>query len=158
VEQEISALAKEMNGWVQMLSGPSLTLRIPAAQFEPFISKVSGMGQVIDRKVTGSDVTDQYRDLRLRLDNAEKVRVRLTALLEQAKNVQDMLAVEKELARITEEIERLKGTLAQMDDQIAFSTITVELRRAMPYRPSAGSLPFPWVRELGLTALFRFEK
>jgi hypothetical protein len=156
-EKHIHALAKQMSGWIQVLDGLRITVRIPAGRFDEAFESIAALGQVIDRKVTGSDVTDEFHDLKLRLENSEKVRTRLAAILEQAKNVQDALAVEKELARVTEEIERLKGALARMQDRISYSTITVDLRRSMPSRPSAVSLPFPWVRQLGLRGLFHFE-
>jgi hypothetical protein len=156
-EQSIQTLAKQIGGWIQLLDGLRVTVRIPAGRFDEAFETIAGLGQVIDRKVTGSDVTDEFHDLKLRLENAEKVRARLVAILEQAKSVPDALAVEKELARISEEIERLKGALARMQDRISYSTITVELRRSMPSRPSAVSLPFPWVRQLGLRSLLHFE-
>ncbi|HVR84919.1 MAG TPA: DUF4349 domain-containing protein [Planctomycetota bacterium] len=156
-QKSIQALTKEMGGWIQVLDGLRLTVRIPARRFDDAFESLLALGQVIDRRVTGSDVTDEFHDLRLRLENSEKVRLRLSAILEQAKNVQDALAVEKELARLTEEIERLKGALARMQDRISYSTIAIELRRSLPSRPSATGLPFPWVRQLGLRSLFHFE-
>ena len=157
VEREILALAKEMGGWIQKLDGPRITLRVQASKFDAAFERIAALGQVLDRKVTGTDVTDQFRDLKLRLENAEKLRVRFAALLEQAKNVQDALAVEKELGRVTEEIERLKGAIAQMQDQIAYSSVTVELRRLMSHRGREPNLPFRWVRHLGIGDLFQFE-
>ena len=158
VEKEILALTKETGGWVQKLDGPRVTLRVPSARFDELFARVAALGQVLDRKVTGNDVTDQFRDFKLRLANAEKLLARLAAILDQAKNVQDALAVEKEVARVAEEVERLKGAIAQMQDQVSFSTLSVDLRRSMPSRPAAGSLPFAWVRQLGLGGLFSFEK
>lgn len=157
-EGEIAALAKRWGGWVQKLDRPRVTLRLPAARFDEAIASIGSLGQVLDKKLQASDVTDTFLDLRLRLENAEKLRARIAALLEQARNVQDALAVEKELARVTEEIERFKGALALMQDQVAYSTITVELRRTLPAHVRQMRFPFPWVRSLGVDSLFTFER
>src|SRR5204863_1965018 len=93
IEKEVTALAKELGGWIQALDGSRVTLRIPATKFNEALAKAAGLGHVIDRKVSGSDVTDQFRDLKLRLENAEKLRARFAAILEQAKTVQDTLSV-----------------------------------------------------------------
>ncbi len=156
LEVEAGAIARQHGGWVQKIERPRITVRVPAARFEEAMKAFSALGQVLDRKISGQDVTDQFRDLRIRLENAEKVRVRLAALLEQAKTVQDALAVEKELGRVTEEIERYKGQIAAMQDRIAFSTITLELRRSLPIALRHRRFPFPWVHRLGAEALLRF--
>jgi uncharacterized protein DUF4349 len=158
VEADILALARKLGGWVQRLDRPRITIRFPAEQFDEAFRQLAALGQVLDKKIQAADVTDAFLDLKVRLDNAEKVRARLAALLEQAKTVTDALAVEKELARLTEDIERFKGALAQMQDQIAFSTITVELRRTLPAPLRQTRFPFPWVRGLGVDALLNFGR
>lgn len=156
LELEVSTIAKGYGGWVSKIERPRVVLRVPAARFEEAMKALSQLGQVLDRKISGQEVSDQFRDLRIRLENAEKVRGRLAALLEQAKTVQDALAVEKELGRVTEEIERLKGQIAAMTDQIAFSAITLELRRSLPLAQRQRRFPFPWVHRLGAESLLRF--
>lgn len=156
IELEVATIAKGFGGWVSKIERPRIVLRVPATRFEEAVKALSALGQVLDRKIAGQDVTDQFRDFRIRLENAEKVRVRLSALLEQAKTVQDALAVEKELGRVTEEIERLKGQIAAMSDQVAFSSITLELRRSLPLAARQRRFPFPWVYRLGAEMLLRF--
>lgn len=157
-ENEAGALARELGGWIQRLERPRIVLRFPAARFDTALARLSALGLVLDKKIQASDVTDQFRDLKLRLENAEKVRARLAALLDKAGIIPDALAVEKELARVTEEIERLKGAIAAMQDQVAFSTISVDLRRSVPFRAREEWLPFGWVRGLGPEPLFHFER
>jgi hypothetical protein len=72
-------------------------------------------------------VTDQYADFSIRLENAEKARMRYLELLEKAENVQSALLVEKELERLNETIELLKGQMNRIDHLAAYSTITVYL-------------------------------
>jgi hypothetical protein len=109
--------------------------------------------------VAAEDVTDQYVDLELRLRNAQAVRARLEKLLETA-SVRDAVEIHKELARVTEEIERLEGKLKLLRDRIAFSTITVSFERTEPQRvrTQQALLPFPWMRMMGLAPLLQVSR
>ena len=89
------------------------------------------------------DATREFQDLRIRLDTAEKALQRLVDLLEKAGNVEEVLLIEKEIHRLTEEVERLKGTLRHLADRIAFSTIEVEFRSSAS-EPSDRRVHEPW--------------
>jgi hypothetical protein len=104
------------------------------------------------------DVTEQFADLEIRLKNAEAVRERLQALLAKAAKIEDALAVERELERITQTIEQMKGRLRLLGELIAFSTITVNFQaRPQDQVGSEVRLPFDWLRELGLPPLLNLE-
>jgi hypothetical protein len=86
------------------------------------------LGKVQSQSVSGQDVTDQYRDYQIRLENAEKSRDRYLELLAKAENVEAALQVERELERLNETIDLLKGRMNRMDHLEAFSTITVQIK------------------------------
>ncbi len=154
-EKEIRRAAEAVKGWIHKIDGPTFTLRIPAAQFMATMETVAKLGRVLDRKIAGTDVTEEYKDLQLRLENAEKLRTRISALLEKTKDVKEALEVERELSRVTEEVERLKGKLNAMNDAVTYSTVVVTLQRsAAPAKAAAAPrYPFAWVRALGLESL-----
>ena len=67
-------------------------------------------------------------------------------------------AARRELERITQSIEQMKGRMRLLSELVAFSTITVNFQ-ARP-RERVGSetrLPFPWLGELGLVPLMNLE-
>jgi hypothetical protein len=135
----------------------SITVRVPAAEFQKTLSSIIKLGDVLHRNVQARDVTEEYHDLSVRLRNAEVVLARLEQLLERADSVKDALAVEAELARVASEVERLKGRLKLLRELIAFSTITVSFEgRPVEHIQSRVNLPFPWLDELGLSNLLRF--
>jgi len=74
------------------------------------------------------------------------------AILEKAANVKDTLEVERELNRVREEIERIKGRIAQLDKLIAYSTIEVVFTQAQdrPAKVRRPQTPFPWLDRLGV--------
>ena len=112
------------------------------------------LGDVLHREVTVEDVTAQYRDLAIRLKNAEAVRDRLAELLKKAQAVKDALEVERELARVTDDIERMKGRLKLLHELVQFSTITIQFQaQSVDHVNSTVKLPFPWLGNLGLSKL-----
>lgn len=143
-------LAKDVGGWMQAMTNTSIVLRVPAEKLDALLTRLSELGEVLSRNVHGQDVTERFFDLKIRLDNAEKVRKRLLALLEKATNVKESVAVERELGRVTEQIERFKGQLKFLSNRIAYSTITLRVHKRTPWGPRARRLPFTWLRQLGM--------
>jgi hypothetical protein len=147
----VREMAEEFGGYMQEVSGGAITVRVPAAKFDDAVEFIEQVGHVVDRQVKAEDVTDQLRDLRAHLDNQEKLRQRYQALLEKAQKVEDALKIEAELARVTEELDKVKGMLRLLESQIAMSTLRVEFNAGgTPNTRGTGpGLPFDWVNELG---------
>jgi hypothetical protein len=75
-------------------------------------------------------------------------------LLAKASSVEDALAVERELARVTGVIEQLKGKRKLLSELVAFSTISVSFQaRGVEHLNAQPPLPFDWLQELGLSNL-----
>lgn len=164
VVQEIAAaisateeIADEQGGYVQSISGDQIVIRVPVANYQAAVAKVEALGNVSRRDLQATDVTEEYVDLQARLKNSMAVRARLQALLEKAENVEAALAVEKELNRVGEEIERLQAKLEVLKNRVAYSTITADFERV--YRaaplPQQFKLPFQWLKELDPSRLTR---
>jgi len=150
----IQKLADEQGGYLVRRGDNNITVRIPSGKFRGVLGAISKLGDVLHREESVEDVTERFFDLQVRLKNARAVRQRLEALLLDAKDVKEALAVEKELARLTAEIESLAGKLKRMRELIAFSTITVQLEpRATDSVDPNVRLPFPWLEQLGLSNL-----
>ncbi len=150
----IEKLAVDSGGYLVQRGDRHITIRVPAKAFRPALDKVETLGDELHREVNVSDVTEEFSDLQIRLQNARAVRLRLEELLRQATNVEDALAVQKELERVTEEIERTLGRLKLLSELVAFSTITVRFEaRPTDVGGSRVTLPFPWLHELGLPSL-----
>lgn len=149
----VEELARSRQGYLVRRSDAMITLRVPAAVFQETLTAVARLGDELHRDVSGRDVTEEYADLEIRLRNAEVVRQRLETLLDKAK-VDEALAVERELARVTGTIEELKGKLKRMSELVAFSTITVNFQaRGVEHVSAEHALPFYWLKELGLANL-----
>jgi len=118
-----------LRGWV--------TVRVPAASFEPFVEDVIGLGEVRFQAEDSEDVTQQHVDLSARLANLRAEEERLRTFFDAAKDVKDMLAIETELNRVRQEIESLDAQVKYLERQAAMATITIELTEPRPVvRPS----------------------
>jgi hypothetical protein len=156
----IEQLARDLGGYLVQRDNDVIVIRVPAARFEEGLKAATSLGDELSRQVTAEDVSEQYRDLRIRLRNAEVVRERLELLLARAQDVKEALLVEEQLGRITNTIEQIKGKLKMLDELLAFSTITVTVQPRAAHGEQLEprvSLPFPWLRELGLSNLLDLE-
>ncbi len=103
----------------------SLTARVPAESFEVFVAELRKLGDVKAASVRGTDVTAQFTDLAARLSALSATRERLSAVLAEAKNVPDILAVQDRITTVQVEIEQLQGQQRVLADQTAFATLAV---------------------------------
>lgn len=110
----------------------NLTIRIPNSQFDDFINDISKGVSYFERKeITSEDVTSQFIDIEARLKTKAVLENRYLELLNKAKNVTEILAIEKELSVIREEIESKTGQLKYLQNQVSYSTITIEFYKTL---------------------------
>lgn len=103
-----------------------ITLRVPNNNFENVLEEIGkGVAYFDERTISREDVTEEFIDLSARLRAKTKLEERYIALLAQAKNVKEMLEIERELAQIREEIESKQGRLKYLQNQVSLSTIYV---------------------------------
>jgi hypothetical protein len=107
----------------------TLTIRVDASGFDATVSALRALGTVRNEAVSTQDVSKAYTDLETRLRVKRETGDRLREILRtRTAGLSDVLAAERELARITEEIEQAEGERRFYDQQIALSTLTVALQ------------------------------
>lgn len=116
----------------------NLTMRIPQTAFREVVDALAGLGVVESRNVDARNVTEAHADLNRRIAVSTALEQRYLQLLEKANNVNDMLQIEREVAKLRGEIERMQARLAHMDKQVEFATLTLSCY--VKYAPA--SLPF----------------
>lgn len=138
-------------GYLQGQEDARVTVRVPAAHFQTVVDGLTDYGPITHRRIDAEDVTKRAFEMALRIENAERARTRLLALLADAREMKDILAIETELRRLTEEIELLKGQLRTLEDQVAFSTVSVDFQSSAPPPVVYGrrSSRFGWVNQVG---------
>lgn len=153
--QEFLTYVAAHQGYMQSQTEDALVVRIPAAGFGAAVAKASQLGRLFKKEINAQDVTQQVFESALRITNMKKSRARLLEILKDAKKTSDILEIERELNRLTTELELLEGQLRNLKDQIAFSTLTLELianaQEEQSQRPKVS--PFPWISQLGAQSL-----
>jgi hypothetical protein len=135
--------SSQVNHSLGQVSSATLVLRVPSGKFDSLRERIAGLGTLERESTSSQDITEDYFDLKARLDNARKLEGRLLEIMaKQAGKLADLLAVERELARVREEIERFEGKLRLFDNLVDLSTLTVQLsvqeRYVPPRAPSLG--------------------
>jgi len=115
------------------------TVRVPANRFDEMLGGVKAVGKVLTAKVDVQDVTKAYFDLETRLRVKRDTATRLREILRtRTARLSDVLEAERELARVTGEIEEMEGTRRFYDEQVAFATVVVSLEQPQAViRPGA---------------------
>jgi hypothetical protein len=153
------AATRERGGHLQSQIGTRLVVRVPAAAFDELFAFTRTLGRVLAESREANDVTDEFLDLEIRLDNARKARERLTEVLQKATTVEDILRVEAELRRLTEEIERMEGRRKVLREQVAMATLTAvfDATRPPPPPPRRQKQPsrYEWINRVGVESMRR---
>ena len=106
----------------------SLTLRVPAENFDETLRALRSLGTVQVESIHGKDVTADYVDLRARLRIAKARRDVLLDLQAEATTIEQTIRVQNELDRTQLDIESIQGQLRLLDDRTSLATIRLDMR------------------------------
>ncbi len=111
----------------------SIELRIPASRFDEAIAGVRPLGRVESVTSNAQDVTEEFVDVSARVANAKRLEDRLVTLLaNRTGKLEEVLAVERELARVREEIERYEGRVRFLRTRVVTSTVMISVHEREP--------------------------
>ncbi|MCA9650939.1 MAG: DUF4349 domain-containing protein [Myxococcales bacterium] len=118
-------LAVRAGGYIAQQTDTTVILRVPSGKFRKVMRGVEKLGDVQSRSVQTLDVSEEFHDLGVQLEHLEATRDRIKKLLSTAKDLQEIMTVERELERLGGEIDRIRGRMRFLSSQAAFSTLTV---------------------------------
>ena len=125
-------------GTARTLTG---TLRLPASRLADALARLRQLGQVTEDTQNTEDVTDQIVDLDARLVNARATEQRLNDILKnRTGKLSDVLDVERELARVRLEIERMDAERVNIGRRVTYAAITLEIGEERKAGLEAGPL------------------
>ena len=138
----VRLLAQQLGGFVanttvqtgrEQVRSATLELKLPATRWQQAVSGLAPIGKVEALSEETEDVGEEYVDVNARVANARRLETRLVDLLaRRTGKLEDVLAVERELARVREEIERYEGRLRYLRSRVALSTLTVTVHEPPP--------------------------
>lgn len=135
--EQIRALATSSGGFVASEKSASgrgsqdqavITIRIPAGKFSDILDQIGKTaGKELDRSISTEDVTEQVADLDAQITATRTSVDSVQRLLAQAKDLNQILLLEKELTTRQATLDSLVGKKRRLDEQVALSTVTVTL-------------------------------
>jgi hypothetical protein len=142
VFDRVVAIAQANRGFVlssktRGANSGTLTLRIPANRFDRAFVAVGALGEILESNVNGRDVTAEYVDLQARRTILDARRQVLLGLMEGATTIEQTPTLQRQLDDVQLKIEQIEGQLRFLDDQVAESTLKVDITE----RDESGGLP-----------------
>lgn len=126
----------------------TVTVKVPVANFEKAFAEIKKVASLVVREsISGQDVTEQYTDLQSRLKNKQAEEQAFAKILERSGEIDDVLKVTKELARVRGEIEVLQGRIKLLESQADMSTITAQISEDQNITISDRWRPFQIIKE-----------
>ena len=152
--EKLSALVEQYGGFVESSSvngsnyytqsrGYSSTrcasyvIRVPSEKFSALMGSLSTLGNVPYSHTYTENITAQYYDTDARLTAYQTQEARLLEMMEAAKTVEDLIAIEEKLTELRYQIESLQSTLKNWDRQVAYSTLDLEVQEVVEYTPES---------------------
>jgi hypothetical protein len=133
--KNVRAIPQTMGGFIASENRTSITMRVPTEKLDEAMAQCGRFGKVTARDVSAHDVTAEYLDVETRVENLRKLEKRLRDLLAQTTNVTEILSVEKELTRVTQELEVLEGRKKLLASQSSLATLRVDLSTSVTPGP-----------------------
>lgn len=113
------------------LKGGSIVFHVSTDRLDALFEEIRKLGRVISAKNTLEDVGQELASLDVKLENTRMLERRFLDILKtNAQNVKDVLEVERELARVREQLEQLEARKRHLQEAGALSTIEVKIKPA----------------------------
>ena len=166
---KIRELAAQVGGYIanssisggrEQIRQATVELKIPSTKYEQAVGSLSTIGKVETVTSTAQDVGEEFVDVTARVNNSRKLEERLISLLaNRTGKLDEVLRVERELARVREEIERYEGRLRYLSSRVAMSTLTITVHEPAPIlgnnpgeNPIAAAFRRAWRNFVGVVA------
>ena len=120
----------------------NITARIPSEKFEDFINSLSGDGKVMSRSVNAENISQVYANKETYKKSLEKEQERLLEMMDKAQTIEEMITVESRLSEVERQLNVYRTDLAQMDKDVEFSTVYIELKEVKRYTEEVSSTTF----------------
>ncbi len=149
-QQKISAIAESKDGFVIESTQSSsdvkattkdivtMTLRVPAAKFNETLDEIrKTANRVIVETIKGQDVTEEFIDIEAQLKTKKALEEQFLEIMKRSNSVEDALNVQRELANVRGEIEKVEGRKRFLENQASLSTIKIQLQSPTAFSTSS---------------------
>jgi hypothetical protein len=125
--------------------GNNMEIKVPAAGFDGLLKSLTTVAKRVDyQNIYTQDVTEEYIDVKTRMENKRKVEKTYLDLLKKTKNIEDVLKIENKLGEIRAEIESAQGRMKYIDHQVNLSTISLYFYQKLDFKYTPEEMPSFW--------------
>jgi len=124
------------------------SIRVPSSVYKTAIDEISGMGRVLGRSESAEDVTLRYYDLEGRLATNKELLKTFQSYLGKAKNIEEILSVERRIAELQNEIEGTGKELRNLANRVDYATIELSVLGPIALSPYRGPTLAERLKEL----------
>lgn len=161
-QQKISAIAESKGGFVIESTQSSsdvkattrdtvtMTIRVPAAKFNETLDELrKTANRVIVETVKGQDVTEEFIDIEAQLKTKKALEEQFLEIMKRSNSVEDALNVQRELANVRGEIEKIEGRKRFLENQASLSTIKIKLQSPTAFSTNSSGFFYELKESIG---------
>ena len=152
-QREITSIAESKGGFVvesqQSTSDTQSTtrdtvvmsVRVPSARFNDALDAVRGsVSRVVSESVKGQDVTEEFIDVEAQLKAKKALEEQFMTIMRQANGISEALNVQRQLAEVRGEIERIEGRKRFLANQSSLSTIKIRVQTPKAFAATSAGI------------------
>ena len=113
--------------------------RIPAEQYSVFLEGAGSAGNLVSKQESTQDVTSAYVDVEARLKSLKLQEERLYAMMEQAGDLETLLAIQNQLTEVQYQIESWQSQMDWYSNQVSCCTVYITLNEVETLTPTSTS-------------------
>jgi hypothetical protein len=122
------SVAREEIGGDAQRRQATVVLRLPPPALSSFVDWVAARAPLETRHLESTQVTRQFFDRAVAIHNLEVTLSRLEQLVQRPNaELEDVMAIEREMTRVRGELESLRGAQRLLGDQMARATLTISV-------------------------------
>ncbi len=148
--KKASSIAEKHSGYTVYSDNQNANVKVPVSKAAAALKEFETIGSVTSKTITANDITEHYTDTQVRLENLRRLQKRLSELLTRAAKVDDILRIERELSRVTTDLERHQARMNVLNKQVEMVDFNISFNAVItPAETSRVIIPVEWVRSLG---------
>lgn len=150
-QEKVQNLVKSNKGYIQnenysndeRQTTVSMQIRIPNQNFDQLVNSFSdGIGSITQKNIRVEDVTEEYTDVSIKLENKKLYLEKYRDLLKRSASTKDLLEIQENIRGLEDEIDVSEGRLRYIDDQVNYSTLDLTLTKEKPRNTVTSKIGF----------------
>ncbi|MFJ7056015.1 DUF4349 domain-containing protein [Streptomyces albidoflavus] len=105
----------------------TVVVRVPQEKYDAVLDSLGEGGEVVSRRTSAEDVTEEVVDVESRLKSQRASVARVRELMDRAEKLSDIVSLEGELSSRQMELEALLAQQSSLKDRTSMATVTLQL-------------------------------